>query len=87
MLVEYTNHKGITKTGIVRKENFYCKAGAYDHKMRVGWVLEIDGEVVLGGSKDSEGYGAYRYDYPEHKTRKSLLAEIELDNFEQSKVK
>jgi hypothetical protein len=77
------------KKAIVQKENFYCKAGAYEHKMRVGWAVMIDGEVVLGFRNQSNGWGAERYEYPQYKTRKSLLEDVERHNifFEKRKEK
>ena len=77
MKVQYKGQKGI-----VRKEEFYCKAGAYTHKERTGWVLEIDGKIVLGNRlyASNRCAGADRHDYPEFQTRKHLLWTIEEDN-------
>jgi len=62
---------------IIRKENFYCKAGPYEHKLRIGWVLEVNGEIVLGQRLKANGsFGAERFDYPEYRTRRSLLEDV-----------
>ena len=65
----------------VKKENFYCKAGAYEHKSRKGWALvDSNGKIVLGHRLDHRGHGSERYDYPEFTTRKSLLEAVEYYN-------
>ena len=76
---------------VIEKENFYCKAGAYDHKSRSGWVLKVDGEIVLGNKlvANNTCLGAARSDFPEYRTRKSLLQDIEYFNelYERRKIK
>ncbi len=59
------------------KENVYCKAGAYEHKAKSGWVVVVDGEIVFGDRPDTQsGYGAYRHECPKYKTRKSLVEDL-----------
>jgi hypothetical protein len=67
------------KPGTIIKQRFYCKAGAYEHKWRMGWVLVVDGNPVLGNrvSPTNVCDGSSRFDYPEYKTRKALLQDIE----------
>lgn len=72
--VEY---KGKTLT--VEKREIYCKAGAYDHKRRPGWVaVDSEGKIVFGAGKRTNTIcgGADRHDYPQYQTRKALLADI-----------
>jgi len=69
------------KKAIIEKQRFYCKAGAYDHKTRVGWVLKIRGEIVMGDVlRSNTAYGAARHEYPEYKTLKRLLEDVEYYN-------
>ena len=77
MKVEY---KGQEAT--IRKEEFYCKAGAYEHRKRIGWVVEVDGKIVLGDRKYASNRcaGADRHDYPEFRTRKEALWAVEQEN-------
>lgn len=65
------------KEAVVRKENFYCKAGAYDHKWRSGWAIFSGEDMVVGGIDCRTNLGAERYDYPIYTTRKSILAELD----------
>lgn len=70
------------KSAIIRKERFYCKSGAYEHKSKTGWVVEVEGRIVLGGRLQTNNtcHGAARTEYPEYKTRKSLLEDVEYYN-------
>jgi hypothetical protein len=75
--------------GTVRKERFCCKAGAYDHKTRIGWVVDLDGEIVFGGDliANNACHGANRHDYPEYKTRNRLLEDLKDHNEWWSRMK
>lgn len=66
----------------IEKKDFYCKAGAYRHKYRTGWVLVINGVAVLGDSiaPKSSCYGAARHDFPEFSTRKELIECVVAEN-------
>ncbi len=68
----------------IKKQDFYCKAGAYEHKSRIGWVLVVNDKIVAGDRKIPTNFcdGASRYDWPEYKTRKALLEDIAGENEE-----
>jgi len=77
MIVQFKGQEAV-----IEKHDFYCKAGAYEHKYRTGWVLTIDGEIELGWRTSSSNIcaGADGHWFPEYKTRKSLLEDIKFFN-------
>ena len=62
----------------VEKREFYCKAGAYAHRSRVGWAVFQCGRCVLGGTH-SDTRGADRNERVDFPTRKGLLEYIGRD--------
>lgn len=68
------------KTFKVSKEQFYCKAGPYEHKYRTGWVAEdLSSGRIYGDYIAPSPHGAEGYEWPEFKTRKELVEAIEND--------
>lgn len=66
------------KEATIEKRDLYCKAGAYEHKYRKGWVLVVDGDVVLGGKVYPRNIcdGAAAHEYPAFSTRKDLVERV-----------